>query len=105
MKSNCIFCKIVEKKIPSTVCWSNENFIAFYDIHPKAPVHVLVIPKHHVDQLSALGRDDRSWLGEFMLAITEAATSLHLDHYKVLFNNGHDSGQEVFHLHAHLLQY
>ena len=101
----CIFCKIVHHEIPCRLIWSDDNFMAFYDINPKAPIHFLVIPKHHIEQFSALKDSDRAWLADFMLAIKKAADILNLEHYKIVFNNGSGSGQEVFHLHAHVLQY
>jgi histidine triad (HIT) family protein len=105
MNEICIFCKIAQGSLSAQIAWSDDHFMAFHDIHPKAPLHVLVIPKMHVSQLSDLTAQDSIWLGEYMLAITNAAKILNLTHYKVQFNNGIESGQEIFHLHAHLLQY
>ncbi|MBM4222569.1 MAG: HIT domain-containing protein [Gammaproteobacteria bacterium] len=102
--SDCIFCKIVGGLLPSKTVWSNEKFIAFWDIHPKAKVHILVIPKHHIPSFNDFTNDDQVWLGEYMIAIKSAAESLGLTHYQVRFHNGAASGQEIFHLHAHILQ-
>jgi histidine triad (HIT) family protein len=105
MDNDCIFCKVAENSIPARVIWADTMFMAFHDINPKAPIHILIIPKKHISQLSVLNQSDSDWLGAFMLAIIKVAEILHLDHYKVNFNNGSCSGQEIFHLHAHLLQY
>ncbi len=103
--TECIFCKIVAGLVPATVVWSNEKFIAFYDIHPKAKIHVLIIPKHHIESLNHITDADSDWLGDYFLAIQEVAKALNLSHYQLRFHNGAGSGQEVFHLHAHLLQH
>jgi len=105
MNDNCIFCKIAQGALSARIAWSDDYFMAFHDIHPKAPLHVLVIPKLHIRQLSDLTAQDSIWLGKYMLAINNTAKTLNLIHYKVQFNNGIESGQEIFHLHAHLLQY
>lgn len=103
MEDNCVFCKIVQGEIPSTKVYENEDFIAFNDINPAAPVHVLVIPKRHVPRLSEAGREDTAMLGNMLITIGLTAKKLGLDSYRLIINDGAGAGQTVFHLHAHIL--
>jgi histidine triad (HIT) family protein len=98
----CIFCKIVEGEIPSNKILENDDFIAFHDINPAAPVHVLVIPKVHVDSFSSIGAEVMAKMTPF---IQEVAQKLSLDKngYRLITNIGEDGGQEVKHLHFHIL--
>ncbi|MFZ6675306.1 histidine triad nucleotide-binding protein [Undibacterium sp. Xuan67W] len=112
--SNCIFCKIVAKQIPSSVVYEDDEFLAFKDIHPAAPVHFLIIPKQHVETLSDTSVVHVSMLGK-MLALAprlakEQGCGLSRDAdgqvsggYKTLINTGPDGGQEVYHLHMHVI--
>lgn len=99
---NCIFCAIVDKKIPSNKVHENDEFLAFHDIHPKAPVHILVIPKAHYATLQETPSEIMCSLTEF---VKETAIKLGLDKsgYRFIINNGSDGGQEVYHLHVHIL--
>ncbi len=100
---DCIFCKIAKGET-GELLYEDELFVAFEDIHPKAKVHVLVIPKKHVESLDALSKDDKSWLCDYLLTIKKIANQLKLKNgYKVIINNGPDGGQVVHHLHAHIL--
>ena len=98
----CIFCKIVNKEIPSNIILENEEFLAFHDINPKAPVHILVIPKIHVDSFNEVSSQTMSGITKFM---QDVAKELKLDKsgYRIITNIGEDGGQEVKHLHFHLL--
>ncbi len=98
----CIFCKIVEGEIPSNKVLENDNFIAFHDLYPKAPVHILIIPKAHVDCFQDAPAEMMAQATPF---IQEVATILGLDKsgYRLITNNGEDGGQEINHLHFHLL--
>ncbi len=98
----CIFCKIVAGEIPSNKVLENENFIAFHDLYPKAPVHILIIPKEHVDCFQEVSAE---LMAEATPFIQEVATLLGLDKsgYRLITNNGDDGGQEIHHLHFHLL--
>ena len=98
-KEDCIFCKIAQKQIPSTIVFEDEDILAFKDLHPKAPTHILVIPKAHYDTLSDV--DDEVLLGKLLSAIQKITKKLGIEHYRTVINNG--SGQEVFHLHLHVL--
>ena len=103
---DCIFCGIVNKEIPADVVYEDDEVLAFRDINPQAPVHVLVIPKRHIASLDeADGSDeDRDLLGYLMVKIREIAAGLGLENgYRVVINNGEDGMQTVAHLHLHLL--
>lgn len=98
----CLFCKIVNKEIPSNVILENDDFLAFHDINPKAPVHILAIPKIHVDSFNEVS-------GETMLAMTKfiqdvaQEVNIKKSGYRVITNVGDNGGQEVKHLHFHVL--
>lgn len=99
---DCLFCKIANKEIPAEIVMENEDFIAFRDIHPKAPVHVLIITrKHYAD----LGDVESGALSELPSFVKELAVCLGVDEsgYRVIANKGPDSGQIIFHVHFHLL--
>lgn len=100
-KEDCIFCKIAQKQIPSEVVFENDDVLAFKDIHPKAPTHILVIPKAHYDTLSAINNE--ALLGELLLAVQDITKELEIEHFRTVINNGAGSGQEVFHVHLHIL--
>ena len=98
----CIFCKIVNGDIPSNNVLENDEFIAFHDLYPKAPVHILIIPKVHVECFQDTPTDLMAKMTPF---IQEVATLMGLDKggYRLITNNGDDGGQEVHHLHFHLM--
>ncbi len=98
----CLFCSIVEGDIPATVVHETATTLAFRDIHPKAPVHVLLIPREHVPNAVELDRDQ---LGDLFAAAKEVAVAEGVAEsgYRLQFNTGPDGGQEVFHAHLHLL--
>jgi len=98
----CIFCKIVAGEIPSNKVLENDDFIAFHDLYPIAPVHILIIPKEHVDCFQDVSADTMSKMTSF---IQEVARVLGLDKsgYRLITNNGEDGGQEIKHLHFHLV--
>lgn len=103
MEDNCIFCKIVKGEIPSTRVFENDEFLAFKDRNPAAPVHVLVIPKRHIPRLSAASAEDAPLLGNMLVAVGLTAKELGLENYRLIINDGAGAGQTVFHLHAHIL--
>ena len=102
---DCLFCKIIKGEIPSTKVYEDDNFFAFKDIAPVAPVHVLVIPKKHVASIAALTEDDADVAGKMLFAIQKVAQELGLDKdgYRVIFNTCKKAGQTVHHMHAHNL--
>jgi histidine triad (HIT) family protein len=103
MADDCVFCRIAKGEIPSTKVYENESFLAFRDIHPAAPVHLLVIPKKHIARLSEAVPADAEILGGLLLAVGTVARREKLDHYRLIINDGAGAGQTVFHLHAHIL--
>ncbi|WP_163280456.1 histidine triad nucleotide-binding protein [Campylobacter fetus] len=98
----CIFEKIVAGEIPSNKVLENDKFLAFHDINPKAPVHILIIPKKHYENFQVM---DPSLMGEMTKFIQEVATTIGVDKtgYRLVTNCGDNGGQEVMHLHFHLL--
>ncbi len=101
--NDCIFCKIIAGDIPAKIAYQDDEVVAFHDIHPKAPTHVLLIPRQHIGKLSEL--QDADLAGRLLLAVTKVAAALGLkdDGFRVVVNNGRLAGQEVFHLHFHIL--
>ncbi len=101
---NCLFCKIVEGKIPSRKVYEDEELLAFHDIHPWAPVHVLVIPKEHLATLSDAGPQHQALLGRMLALAPTLMAQLGVSNgYRVVVNTGADGGQEVYHLHMHVM--
>ncbi|MGA9060672.1 MAG: histidine triad nucleotide-binding protein [Terracidiphilus sp.] len=101
---SCIFCKIVAGEIPSTAIHQDELTYAFADINPRAPVHVLVVPREHIGSLDEAGADKRALLGHLLWAAAEIARKKGLANgYRVVMNTGQDGGQTVDHLHLHLM--
>lgn len=102
---DCIFCKIIKGKIPSTKVYEDEEILAFRDINPAAPVHVLVIPKKHISSLAEISKEDEAIIGRIYTVINEIAKKegVFEKGFRVIVNCGEDGGQEVPHLHFHLL--
>jgi histidine triad (HIT) family protein len=101
--SECIFCKIVARELPAEIVFEDEKTIAFKDINPHAPVHVLLVPKQHYTLLDDLP-DNEEEAGRLLLNVKKVAATLGISGgYKVLVNNGQTAGQVVPHLHVHLL--
>jgi histidine triad (HIT) family protein len=101
--SDCLFCKIASGEIPSKKVYSDDRVYAFHDIAPKAPTHVLVVPRRHIARLADAGAEDRELVGEVVARAAAIARDLGLEHYRLVVNNGEGAGQTVFHLHFHLL--
>lgn len=102
---DCMFCRIVAGEIPAGIIRSDEHTVAFRDIHPQAPVHVLVVPRTHVSSLETVDPDDGDLLGALFLAARDVARQEGLaeDGYRTVLNVGADGGQTVPHLHVHVL--
>ena len=100
---NCIFCKIVKGEIPTTKIFENNDVIAFNDIHPKAKVHILIVPKKHIESVKHLEEIDKNLVGELVLTAQKIAKEKNLEGYKIIINVGREGGQLVDHLHLHLL--
>lgn len=105
MDNDCLFCRIVAGEIPATVVHETDTTLAFRDIDPKAPVHVLVIPKEHHRDVTAIATADPSAAGDVLAAAAAVAEAegLLADGFRLIFNSGANGGQEVFHVHAHVL--
>ena len=105
MDNDCLFCRIVAGEIPATVVHETDTTLAFRDIGPKAPVHVLVIPKEHHRDVAAMANADPSAAADVLAAAAAVAEAegLLADGFRLIFNSGANGGQEVFHVHAHVL--
>ncbi|MEG0918335.1 MAG: histidine triad nucleotide-binding protein [Anaerovoracaceae bacterium] len=102
--SDCIFCKIKDKEIPSNGVYEDDLVYCFHDLEPQAPVHVLMIPKKHIASTDDITDEDQDIMGHMMLKIGEVAKLLGLDNgYRVVINCGEDGFQTVKHLHFHIL--
>ena len=100
---NCLFCKISNGDIPSKIAYQDDKIIAFHDINPMAPVHVLVIPKNHITSAADICQADSSLLAHLWTKIPEIAKEQGLSQFRVVTNAGEDAGQTVHHLHFHIL--
>ena len=102
--SDCIFCKIIKKEIPSTAVYENENIYAFRDIHPQAKTHILIIPKKHISSVTQIDTSSET-LKQIFDGIKQIAKQEKIDPsgFRVVTNNGPYAGQTVFHLHFHIL--
>lgn len=101
---NCIFCKIIAFQIPSRKAYEDEELLAFHDINPWAPVHVLIIPKAHVATLSEAGPEHAAMLGRMLALAPRLMADLGVTNgYRTVINTGPDGGQEVYHLHMHVM--
>jgi histidine triad (HIT) family protein len=104
MDENCLFCKIIAKKIPSKIVYEDEDLVAFEDINPQAPTHILICPRKHFSALHDASYEDQAILGKMQLVAAKMAKDRSLlAGYRTVLNNGSGAGQSVFHLHLHLL--
>lgn len=102
--SECIFCKIINKEIPSNIVYEDDQLVAFNDIDPQAPIHILIVPKKHIGSLDDIQAEDSNLIGYMMIKIKEIAEKHGLTKgYRVVNNCGEDGLQSVQHLHFHLL--
>ena len=102
--SDCLFCKIVAGDIPSNTVYEDDQIIVFKDIDPRAAVHLLAIPKIHIDSLDELTNEHQTLIGHIMLQLPQLAQAQGLDNgFRTIINTGPDGGQEVGHLHIHIL--
>jgi histidine triad (HIT) family protein len=102
MGADCLFCQIVAGEIPAKVVHDDDAVLAFEDVNPKAPTHVLVIPKRHLANIAELGSDPET-AAAVVASVAKVASELGLDSYRTVFNTGSGAGQTVFHVHAHVL--
>ncbi|NQV43003.1 MAG: histidine triad nucleotide-binding protein [Candidatus Marinimicrobia bacterium] len=104
MSQDCIFCKIIAGDIPATLLFEDDDILAFNDISPQAPTHILVIPRKHITGPGALTEADQTLIGKLVVKGTQLAAKVGLDDgYRLVMNNGEKAGQTVFHLHLHVL--
>ena len=105
MKDDCLFCKIIKGEIPSTKVYEDDEILAFKDINPAAPIHILVIPKKHIASLAHMEKEDEAIVGKIYGVINKIAEEKGFKEsgYRVIVNCGKDAGQEVMHLHFHIL--
>ena len=103
--NECLFCKMVSGVIPCDKVHENQNVLAFRDIDPKAPTHILIIPKKHITTLNEINENDQDLLGELLLTAKKIAKDegIETSGYRTVFNCNSDGGQTVFHIHMHLL--
>lgn len=101
----CIFCDIASKKVPTVVVYEDADIFAFKDLHPVAPIHVLIIPKIHIESVNHLEEANKQLVGKMVLVAKQIAEDLNISEngYKLLIRTGKDGGQEVPHLHLHLI--
>ncbi len=102
---SCLFCRVAEGRAPARVLFADDDVVAFHDIAPRAPVHVLVVPRRHISSLGVASTADAETLGRLLLAAAEAArrTGIAESGYRVVANTGAGAGQSVFHVHLHVL--
>jgi len=102
---DCLFCKIINKEIEANIVYEDKDALAFKDIHPQAPVHILIIPKQHIEKISDLDEQKKNIVSNLILTANSLARDNKIDKqgYRLVFNCGPDAGQLVFHIHLHLL--
>lgn len=105
MAADCVFCKIINKEMDAEIVYEDKEVLAFKDIYPAAPVHLLVVPRKHIPTLADLKEEDACLIGRLHLVVNDLARAFKLDKkgYRVVINCGKDGGQVVYHLHIHLL--
>ena len=102
--NSCIFCRIVQGEAPARIVYQDEDVTAFHDRRPQAPVHILIVPNHHIVGVAQVEADDAAILGKLFVVARKLAEQEHVvDGYRLVVNNGPLAGQSVFHLHVHLL--
>jgi histidine triad (HIT) family protein len=103
--ADCLFCKVVAGQVPATVVFQNDHVVAFQDITPRAPTHLLIVPRRHIATLNELSPEDDALVGEMVRAAAAIAKEQRLAErgYRTVFNCNADAGQTVFHIHLHLL--
>ena len=101
--SDCLFCKIVKGDIPSSKIYEDDDIFAFNDINPQAPTHILICPKKHIEKIASMDLEDTALIGKVIESAKKIAEDKQIEDYRLVFNNGSGAGQEVFHIHLHLL--
>lgn len=103
--SQCLFCRIIEREVPARIVHEDERIVAFQDVNPQAPTHILIVPRRHIETLNDLGPDDDGLVGELVRRAAAIAKEqgIAAGGYRTVFNTNRDAGQTVFHIHLHLL--
>lgn len=103
--ASCLFCRIIRKEIPANIVYEDDDVVAFDDIKPQAPLHVLIIPRNHIERVTDLTDKDAAMAGKLIVAAKKIAQTRGIQEsgYRIVLNCNKDAGQEVFHIHAHLL--
>jgi histidine triad (HIT) family protein len=102
---SCLFCRIIQREVPASIVYEDDRVLAFNDINPQAPTHVLLIPKRHIGSLNDLEPDDDQIVGELVRRASEIAKErgISASGFRTVFNTNRDAGQTVFHIHLHLV--
>lgn len=102
---DCLFCGITAREVSAKIIFENDDLLAFHDVSPQAPTHILIIPKKHIDSISHTTPEDEALLGKLILAAKNIADQENLKDlgYRLVFNTNHHGGQTVYHIHLHLL--
>ncbi len=100
---DCIFCKISNGEIKTEFLFEDDKCVIFKDINPKAKIHLLIVPKHHLPSISEIEEQDKNLLGHLLFCAKKIGEQLTLDGYKLQINVGESGGQEIFHIHVHLM--
>jgi histidine triad (HIT) family protein len=108
MSEHCLFCKIVRREIPARIVHEDDDCVVFHDINPAAPVHLLMVPKHHIVSMQDITDEDSVWLGRMMaqapkIALLNGCNTGSAGGFRLMANSGVEGGQEVFHLHFHII--
>jgi histidine triad (HIT) family protein len=105
MEKNCIFCRIANKEISADIIYHDEDTVAFRDINPQAPVHIIIIPRKHIEKISDITEVDTGLIGKLVFVAQRIAKNNNISDsgYRLVFNCNRDAGQAVFHIHLHLL--
>lgn len=101
--SPCIFCEIIQKRMPASIVYEDDQLIAFHDIHPKARIHLLVVTKKHIPSLLEISEDDQKLMSDTLKLLPELSRAQGLSGFRTVINTGKAGGQEIPHLHFHLL--
>ncbi len=102
---DCIFCKIIKKEAPATIIYENDSVVVFENIKPATPIHLLAVPKKHIESVNHIEEEDKELIGEVFLAVHKAVEKVGIKYsgYKLTVHVGEGGGQEIFHLHVHVL--
>ena len=102
---SCVFCQLLDKKSSSKIEYEDEDLVVFWDINRQAPIHLLIVPKKHIEKLTDFAEEDTHLMGKMMVAAKQVAEKLDLREkgFRLIINEGKDSGQSIFHIHMHLL--